>query len=109
MPEGTPNLASPTDHSWTLQAVMDLHKSVGSLTAQVGRLSEDINGLSAQITHQTTKIEQVKHWQTLVTGGAVVVAAIAGIAWTILTFVPWDRIHFDPPKTEQVPVDAKKQ
>ena len=95
MPEGTPSLASPTDHSWTLQAVMDMQRSVGVLCEKVDRLSSDINSLDGRIEVFGDKLDKVRHWQSVVTGGAVVVGAIATIVWSIVTFVPWGRVHID--------------
>ena len=95
MPEGTPALASPSDHSWTLQAVMEMNKTVGILVEKVDRLSADISTLDTKIEGFGGKLEKVRHWQTMATTAAIVIGGVAGLIWTIITFVPWDRVHID--------------
>lgn len=101
MPEGTPALASPTDHSFTLQAIMEMQKTVGVLCEKVERLSTDISGLDGRIETFGEKLDKVRLWQARVSTAAIVVAAVAGLAWTLITFIPWDRVHIDTgPKKE---------
>lgn len=95
MPEGTPSLASPTDHSFTLQAIMEMQKTVGVLCEKVDRLSTDITGLDGRIETFGDKLDKVRLWQARVSTGGLVVAGLAGLAWTLITFIPWDRVHFD--------------
>lgn len=100
MPEGTPELAYPTDHSWTLQAVMDLNKTVGVLGEKIDRLAGDINSQNSKIEEFSKKIDKISHWQSLVTGGAIVAATCAAIVWAFISFIPWDRVHFDIEKSQ---------
>ena len=85
---------------------MELHKSVSSLTTKIERLSEDISGFGKRLDTFGEKIDAVKRWQHIVSGGAIVVAAVVAAAWAVITFVPWNRVHIDaappgaePPKT----------
>lgn len=109
MPEGTPSLASPHDHSWTLQAVMEMQKSVGILGEKVDRLSSDISGLDSKMNGFGEKLDKVKHWQAVVSGGAIVVAAVAAIIWSVITFVPWDRVRIEPAPTSAVSAEPLKE
>lgn len=103
MPEGTPSLASPTDHSWTLQAIMEMQKSVGILGEKVDRLSGDISTLDSKIEGFGEKLEKVRNWQTIATTAIIVIGGVAGLIWTLITFVPWDRVHIDTsPRVEAV-------
>jgi hypothetical protein len=95
MPEGTPSLASPNDHSWTLQSIMEMQKSVGIMGEKLDRLSGDMEKFGGRMDGFGEKLDKIKHWQSLVSGGAIVVAAVVAIVWSIITFVPWDRVHID--------------
>lgn len=95
MPEGTPSMASPTDHSWTLQAVMDLHRSVGTMSAKLDAVTTEISAIGSKMDALGDKLDKARHWQSVVTGGAIVVGALAAFVWSVITFVPWDRVHFD--------------
>ncbi len=98
-PSGNPP-AAPFDHSFTLQAVMELQKSVAVLGEKIDRMSDDVQGMSGRIESASTRMDTLKHWQTVVTTGALVVAAIVGIIWSVVTFVPWERIQIAPVKEE---------
>jgi hypothetical protein len=52
--ESTPPQYSTTDYSFTLQAVMELQKSVGALT-------EAVNTLKAQVGKQADKLDKISH------------------------------------------------
>lgn len=108
MPEGTPSLASPTDHSFTLQAVMEMNKSLGVLGEKVERLSGDISSLDKRIDGFGEKLEKVRHWQTMATTAIVVIGGIAGLIWTLITFVPWDRVHIDLSPSVEAKSNAAK-
>lgn len=101
-PEGTPERAAPFDHSFTLQAVMELQKTVAVLGEKIDRMTTDVSGISASVEATNDKLDKLKHWQTIVTGGALAVAALAGIIWSVVTFVPWDRIRIEPASSAQV-------
>ena len=69
-------LASPTDHSWTLQAVMEMQKTLGTFTAKIDRLCEDVSGLD-------TKVSDLQHKVSFVKGAVWVIGilvALAGLA-----------------------------
>ena len=100
LPEGNPSMAAPYDHSFTLQAIMEMQKTLGSLDAKVGGISGDIAGFKTQMEGFSDKIDKIRHWQSVVSGGAIVVAAIAVIIWSIITFVPWERVHIEGARTE---------
>lgn len=101
MPEGTPSLASPTDHSFTLQAIMEMNKTLGVLSAKVENLGGTISSLDARVEGFADKLDKVRHWQSVVSGGAIVIAAIAAIIWAVITFIPWDRVRIEAKPTAQ--------
>ena len=74
---------------------MEMKKELGVLCEKVDRLSGDIGGLDRKIDGFGDKLDKVKHWQTVVSTGGLVVAGIVAIIWSIITFVPWERIHID--------------
>jgi len=85
----TPTFAQP-GHDFTLQAVMELQKSVGSMSAKIDRVIEDVKDHGAELTGISRKIN-------FFLGGATVVGAIAGIVITIVVS-NWDSI-FPPAVT----------
>lgn len=81
---------------------MEMQKSVAVLGEKIDRMGIDIGSMSGKLDAANDKMDRLKHWQTTVTAGAIVVAALAGIIWSIITFVPWDRIQIVPePVTTQ--------
>ena len=87
---------------------MEMQKALGVLGEKVSRLSSDINGMGTRVEVFGDKLDKVRHWQSVVSGGAIVIAAIAAIAWSIITFLPWDRIHIDTaPRIEAKPAATK--
>lgn len=90
------------DHSFTLQAVMELQKSVGELTVKVDRLIQDVGGHGTELRGITQKIN-------LFLGGAAVVGVIAGVMLTIALQIPWGRLfeqrtpNHAPPALQTLP------
>ncbi|ARR55367.1 hypothetical protein HY78_18935 [Rhizorhabdus wittichii DC-6] len=89
------------DHSWTLQAVMEMQKSIGEMSGKLDRLHTDIDRLGTRIEANCDSVDKLKHWQSLVTGGAIVVGVLVAAVWSIITFVPWNRVHFDSAPTAE--------
>jgi hypothetical protein len=96
LPEGTPWLASPMDHSFTLQAIIGLEKSVAVSGEKLDRLSKYITDLGVKVEDNCEKVRSINttlaRWAT----GAAVVVAIVLVLWAIVQFIPWDRISIAP-------------
>jgi hypothetical protein len=83
----TPKYAQP-GHDFTLQAVMEMHKSIGELTAKTDRLIADVDGQSA-------KIDGLRHQATFIKGGLAVGIFLIGAFITIASFflsAKWDAV-----------------
>jgi hypothetical protein len=98
MPEGTPSLASPTDHSFTLQAIMEMKGTLGELAAKIDRMRDDVGELSKKIETNCDNVAAINttlaRWAT----GAAVVVTIVLMLWAIAQIIPWDRISIQPPQ-----------
>jgi hypothetical protein len=83
----TPRYAQ-SGHDFTLQAVMEMHKSVGELSAKVERLIGDVEG-------QSKKMDTLMHNASFIKGGiaasVVFITVIVGIASFILN-TKWDAL-----------------
>lgn len=71
------------DHSFTLQAIMEVQRSVAELTAKTDRLIADVDS-------HGTKIDTIRNQISFVRGamwviGGLVAVAIAAAAWYLRT------------------------
>lgn len=107
MPPGQmPNVPPPTpmlDHSFTLQAIMDLTKSVGELTAKTDRLIGDVKG-------QSDKLDEVRHKITFVRGAVWVIGGFLLLLGGILTAYIRNNAPavavYQPPSASPAPTPA---
>jgi hypothetical protein len=76
-PNVTPQSAM-VDHSFTLQAVMELQKSVAELATKTDRLIKDVEG-------QGTKIDAVRHQISFVKGAVSVIGGILAMGVAAIT------------------------
>lgn len=90
LPDVPPGREQRHTHDFTLQAVVEMQRSIGELGAKVDRLVADVDS-------QGLKIDGLKQWQSKLFGAAAVIAATVAIVWTVLNIVPWSRISIDPP------------
>lgn len=70
----TPQVSTPSpsyghDHSFTLQAVMEMHKSIGELKSSVDGLNATVQGIKS-------KVEDLVGWKNRILGGAIALGAI---------------------------------
>lgn len=73
LPSATPQYASHQDHSFTLQAVMEMQKSIGELKATITDNTSAINSMRA-------KVDGLVEWKNKILGGAVVLGAVIALA-----------------------------
>ncbi|HZF30400.1 MAG TPA: hypothetical protein VE907_14885 [Gammaproteobacteria bacterium] len=66
------------DHSFTLQAVMELHRSVAELATKTDRLIQDVET-------QGTKLDGISHQVSFVKGALWVFGGLIVLAATVLT------------------------
>jgi hypothetical protein len=65
------------DYSFTLQAIMEVQKALGDLTAKTERLISDVSG-------HGTKIDDIRHQISFVKGALWVVGGLVVIAGTAI-------------------------
>ncbi len=56
-PTSPPPGLSVDNHSWVLQAIMELQRSVGALSATVDALSATVKGLTGTVEKQSEKVD----------------------------------------------------
>lgn len=76
-PQTTPNSVGygGSDHSFTLQTVFEMQKSLGELIATVNTLKTSIDSVKS-------KVDQLSDWKNRILGGAVVL----GVIFSLLGF-----------------------
>ncbi len=79
-PETPPRFSSPT-HDFTLQAVIEMQRSLGELSAKTDRLIADVKS-------QGDKIDTVRMRFSWVAGGAAVVGFLIALLLATLRFLP---------------------
>ena len=78
MPSVPPPGQTPMlDHSFTLQAIMELQKTIGDLSAKTDRLITDVAG-------HGTKIERIGHQISFVKGALWVIGALIVLTSTAI-------------------------
>lgn len=100
MPEGTPDTPSGMDHSWTLQAIIGLEKSVAVLAEKLDGVRTDLAELGAKIDDNCEKVRGINTTLARWTTGGAVIAAVVLILWSIANLVPWERISIKPAEAE---------
>jgi|GEM_PF-3641616 len=80
LPTSTPSVTS-SDHSFTLQAVMDLQRSAGALTSAVNALTKSQKDLSKKIERVEERLSGVTH--KLYAAGVVLVLALSVSGWVL--------------------------
>ncbi len=71
-PEVAPPQYARADHSFTLQAIMELQKTVAELATKVGHLAEDSKGLGERLDKLGDKVDRLRMWSASIIGGSVV-------------------------------------
>jgi hypothetical protein len=84
----TPPQTPMLDHSFTLQAVMEMQKTLGELGVKIDRAIDDIKS-------QVAKVDEIRHQASFIKGGlaasVVFITFIIGIASWVLN-AKWDAI-----------------
>lgn len=65
------------EHSFTLQAIMELQKSVGEMNANMSAMKSSLDGMK-------TKIDDLVGWKHKILGGAAAIAAVIAVLAFIL-------------------------
>ena len=90
-PEGTPGMTG-YDHSFTLQAVMEMNKTLGGLGEKIDRLRADVDTLGKRLDDNSDKVDKINTKLAWATGIAAGIAAVVMVIWGIVGIIPWDRI-----------------
>jgi hypothetical protein len=80
LPQISPQFAQP-GHDFTLQAVIEMHRSIGELSAKTDRLIADVKS-------QGEKIDSVRLRLAWVAGGAAVVGFLVAVGLAALRLWP---------------------
>ena len=85
MPEVTPSRFQPATHDFTLQAVIEMQRSIGELCAKVDRLIADVD-------KQGGKIDTIRMRMAWIAGGAAFLGFILALAIAIAKLIPWGSL-----------------
>lgn len=86
-------------HDFTLQAVMELQKSVGEMNANIGAMKSSMDGMKS-------KVEDLVGWKNKVLGGAAVLLFIGGLlGWGITKFSSYVELKQPPATTQPAPTE----
>jgi hypothetical protein len=80
-PETTPRSGQPS-HDFTLQAVMEMQRTLGELCAKVERLGGDLKG-------QSDKLDAVRITMARVGGGIAVLIVLISLVAALIKFLPF--------------------
>jgi hypothetical protein len=89
------------DHSFTLQAVMELQKAVSELSTKTDRLITDVAA-------HGSKIDAVREQISFVRGGMWVIGALVGLAIALATIYFRISPHPEPVSVPQVQMPPQK-
>lgn len=79
MPQSTPASLGygGSNHDFTLQAVMEMQKSVGELNANMQAMRSSLDGLKG-------KVDDLVGWKNKILGGVAVLLAVSGfVGWAL--------------------------
>lgn len=93
----TQGYAGMSDHSFTLQAVMEMQKSLGEMNA-------NLNGMKGTLEGVKTKVDDLVGWKHKILGGAAVLGAVCTLLGILLAKGA-DYVTLKQPATP-VPVNA---
>lgn len=106
-PKGNPTPIS-MDHSWTLQAVMEMKKDLGVLVERIDRMREDVGTLTTKVDAVDDKVGKINTKLVWVAGICTGITAIVLIVWAIVTQVPWEKFVADPPVEQPAQVSSSE-
>lgn len=89
------------DHSFTLQAIMELQKSVGEMNANLQALKTSVDGVKG-------KVDDLVNWKHKIIGGAAVAGAIIAVLAFLATKAA-DYVSIKTPSTQVTPVSPPSQ
>lgn len=71
-PSVPPPYSAHHDHSFTLQAVMEMQKSIGEMKASIDNLSASVQGIKS-------KVDDLVSWKNRILGGAIALGVVCSI------------------------------
>lgn len=90
-PEGTPPVPTQ-DHSFTLQAVMEMKRDLGVLIERIDRMRDDVSAMGVKVDATASKVDGINLKLAWLAGICAGITAIVLIVWAVVTQVPWDRV-----------------
>lgn len=85
LPDVTPQRTVQQGHDFTLQAVIEMQRTLGELIAKVDRLISDVDS-------QSKKVDKVRMQLMWVAGVAATLGFLIMLAITVAKAVPWDKL-----------------
>lgn len=99
LPEGNPQTSS-MDHSWTLQAVMQMQKDLGVLGEKIDRMRDDFGEIKADNKETSLKLIEVQKSIASAEGALKVFGRIYALALVIVAaLLAWFLRPYPPPST----------
>lgn len=86
LPEGNPNPAS-MDHSWTLQAVMQMQKDLGVLGEKIDRMRDDFGDLKSDGKETRDALSGVEKSIASAQGAMKVLSGLFALALVVIAAV----------------------
>lgn len=86
LPDVTPERTPLSSYDFTLQAVIEMQRSLGELNAKVDRLITDVDS-------QGKKIDKVRMRLTWVAGVAATLGFLLMLAITMVKAIPWEKMQ----------------
>ncbi len=102
LPQTSPNNYTGHTHDFTLQAVMELQKSVGELTSTIKTMSTSLDGVKA-------KVDDLVGWKNKIIGGAAVLTVVGALLGFLVGKFSDLFVLKSSIQTEQVNVVVPKQ
>lgn len=81
MPRTTPTEYHQPSHDFTLQAVMDMQKTLGEFTAKIDRLITDVAGVNAKVSDLQTSYTWVKG---CIATAVILIPVCAVVVWWLI-------------------------
>lgn len=71
-PQVVPHTYASSDHSFTLQAVIEMQKTLGELTSNIQTLTKSVES-------NKSKVDDLVQWKNMILCGAIMIGAIVAV------------------------------